>query len=138
MLPRARSAHCATTFCLLVALGLPLQQAWAVDPTDGPRITLTAVSGPAGKGALASPLAEPVLLCGNRWVTGTYVVGSNCYRACISRGGTPASCKASGWVARCQACWSQLMGCPQWTNLSPAAKCRQCSAKYAACMGPLL
>jgi uncharacterized membrane protein AbrB (regulator of aidB expression) len=111
----------------LIALNLHSRQAPAADMSGS---LVAAAMMPIAPGSDAGPpsLVEPVLLCGNRWVTGTYVVGSNCQKACINR--YHQSCTPA-LVAQCTKCWRALQAC---AGLNVQNKCSVCSARYAACM----
>jgi hypothetical protein len=83
----------------------------------------------------APPLAEPVLLCGNRWVEGTYVVGRNCLKACLNGHHPLGECRTRV-VPLCQSCWRQLLACANDHNIPPAVRCKVCSERYVGCMWP--
>ncbi len=61
-----RSALCAFVLTVLVALALHVYQARAEQASSGPVLALAIVPVPLANDELAPPLAEPVLLCGNR------------------------------------------------------------------------
>src|SRR5262249_50306321 len=71
-------------------------------------IPLARVAAPFSKDLPAPVLVEPVLLCGNRWVTGTYVLGQNCRNACVNK--FHSGCTAQ-LVNQCRHCWAQLVQC---------------------------
>jgi hypothetical protein len=121
-------------FALIVFVALTLlgPQARAEDMSTGPAVTL-AMLGPVSKSLPVPPLAEPVLLCGSRWVTGTYVLGWNCAAACRRRH-SAAECVTL--VPLCRRCWSDLQRCAVSPAIPPALRCARCSARYANCMWP--
>ena len=121
---------------MLAALAPQLQPVRAADDSSSPATTLAMVTpAPLDRSVVAPPLAQPVLLCGNRWVTGTYVLANNCRKACVNKhhaGCTPAL------VNQCMSCWRALMQCARQTGMTPQAKCTACSERYAACMSGFL
>jgi hypothetical protein len=83
----------------------------------------------------APPLAEPVLLCGNRWVEGTYVVPRNCMKACLNGHHPLGECQTT-LAPLCLSCWRQLVVCARNRTIPPAERCKVCSERYAECMRP--
>ena len=127
-----RGISCAFAMIVLVALTLAGPQARAEATASAPAMTL-ALLGPAGKSIAVPSLVEPVLLCGSRWVTGTYVLGSNCAAACRRRH-SAAQCVAL--VPLCRRCWRDLQRCAVDPAIPPPLRCQRCSARYANCMWP--
>jgi hypothetical protein len=86
---------------------------------------------------VAPSLAEPVLLCGNRWVEGTYVLRRNCLKACLNPHHSLDECRTK-LVPLCNSCWRRLLACANDHNIPPALRCKVCSERYAHCMWPFL
>jgi hypothetical protein len=107
----------------------------------GPVLSQQAANGPAVQVAMtpaplaAPPLVEPVLLCGNRSVEGTYVVPRNCLGACLRSHHPLGECRTR-LVPLCQSCWRQLVACAGEQNIPPTLRCKVCSERYANCMRP--
>lgn len=129
-----RGISWAFALIVLVALTLPVLQARAEDTPNEQSMTL-AMLGPVGKSIAVPSLVEPVLLCGSRWVTGTYVLGSNCVAACRRRH-SAAECVTL--VPLCRRCWRDLQRCAVSPAIPPPLRCARCSARYANCMWPFL
>jgi hypothetical protein len=132
MAPVSRGTFRAFVLIILVALALPVMHARAEDTANGHAMTL-AMLGPMSKSLPAPSLVEPVLLCGSRWVTGTYVLGSNCAAACRRRH-TVVQCVTL--VPLCQRCWRDLQRCAVDPAIPPPLRCQRCSARYRSCMLP--
>jgi hypothetical protein len=125
-----RNLFCACVLILAAGLcaGPALSQQAA---TDGQVVRVAMTPAPL----TAPPLAEPVLLCGNRYVEGTYVLPRNCLKACLNSHHPLGECRTK-LVPLCQSCWRQLVACAREQNIPPALRCKICSERYAACMGP--
>ena len=117
---------------LLAALASPLP-AQAGDPAN-PVLALAITPAPLANDALAPPIAEPVLLCGNVWVKTKYVLPQNCAKACKNQGHTAAQC--AKLVPLCRSCWQGLQACANNPTIPPAQRCKVCTDRYAACMKP--
>jgi len=124
-----RTAIWAIVLVGSIVLGLPLLQARAEEPAQGPMSLAMVIPAPLDQAA--TPLAEPVLLCGNRWVTGVYVLGSNCRSACQRKFG--AACTAQ-LIEQCTNCWRRLQECAKDSFIPAAQRCARCSERYAFCM----
>jgi hypothetical protein len=98
---------------------------------DGPVVRVAMTPAPL----TAPPLAEPVALCGLRWVEGTYVVPRNCLGACLRSHHPIGECRTR-LVPLCQSCWRQMIACAAEQNIPPALRCKICSERYAGCMFP--
>ena len=101
--------------------------------TDVPVVQVAMTPAPL----TAPPLAEPVLLCGNRWVEGTYVVPRNCLKACLNAHHPLSECRTR-LVPLCNSCWRELVACAANAGIPPALRCKICSERYAWCMRPFL
>src|SRR5437879_1661752 len=101
-----RGTLCAFVLIILGTLYLEARQARATDTSSSPAVTLAMTPAPP----VVPRLAEPVLLCGNRWVNTTYVLGSNCMKACLNEGHSAFECQTT-YVPLCHACWAKLLGC---------------------------
>jgi len=121
----------ALALLAIAAFGFSVQQTRAQDGVSGPPMTLAMVAAPFSKDLSAPALVEPVLLCGNRWVTGTYVLGQNCRNACVNK--FHSGCTAQ-LVNQCRHCWAQLVQCAAQHYGTPAEHCHVCSRNYAECM----
>jgi hypothetical protein len=119
---------------LLVLVAAALGSSVRAGDTSG--MTLAMVPAPLGGQVLAPDVVEPVLLCGNRWVTGDYVLPNNCKKACLNHGHSALACKVK-LVPLCLSCWKKLQACANKPG-SQKAKCISCSKQYAACMKPFL
>ena len=103
---------CRALMLIVAALASPARAGDAVAP-------MTLALAPFSGQVFAPPAAEPVLLCGNRWVNGDYVLSGNCKKACTKLGHPAIVCQVT-LVALCQSCWKQLQGCaakptpPEW------------------------
>jgi hypothetical protein len=124
-----RSAVWASALIVLAVLHLHVHRARATDAAGSPAVTLAMTPAPL----VVPRLAEPTLLCGNRWVNTTYVLGSNCMKACLNEGHSAFECQTT-YVSLCHACWATLLGCAK--NGPPATQCPGCTLHYAACMKP--
>ena len=100
----------------------------------GPVLALAITPAPLASDALAPPLAEPVLLCGPRWVQTTYVLPHNCAAACRRQGHSAAAC--ARLVPLCRACWQRLQTCANNRTIARADRCKVCTDRYEACMKP--
>ena len=99
--------------------------------TDGSVVRVAMTPAPL----IAPPLTEPVLLCGNRWVEGTYVLPRNCLKACLNTHHPLGECRTK-LVPLCQSCWRELVACATNQTIPPAIRCKVCSERYAWCMRP--
>ena len=123
---------CVLTLFAAFAAALPAQ---AGDPANT-MLALAITPAPLGDNALAPPLAEPVLLCGRRWVSTTYVLPQNCAKACKNAGHSAAEC--AKLVPLCRSCWKELQVCANNRTIPPAERCKVCTDRYAACMKPFI
>lgn len=126
------------SICRNLCVALALIAALGSAQAENARVTLAMTPAPLGSQAIAPLAAQPVLLCGNRWANGDYVVGGNCQKACTN--GHPAFLCQTTLVALCKSCWKQLQDCaakPTQPGTS-GVKCVACSALYADCMKPFL
>lgn len=122
---------CVLTLLVALASALPAR---ASDPAPGPVLALAITPAPLADDALAPPLAEPVLLCGNVWVKTKYVLPQNCAKACKNQGHSAAAC--AKLVPLCRSCWQQLQACANNRTIPPAQRCKVCTDRYEACMKP--
>ena len=126
------------SICRNLCAALALMAALGPAQAENARVTLAMTPAPLGGEAIA-PLAQPVLLCGNRWVNGDYVLSGNCQKACKNLGHPAFLCQTT-LVALCQSCWKQLEQCAAKPTDpgTGGVKCVACSASYAECMKPFL
>jgi len=66
----------------------------------------------------------------------TYVLGHNCYRACILKGKPPGLCQQL--AVRCRSCWGAFIACRARVGHLPGYSCQTCSNRYATCIRPFL
>jgi len=66
----------------------------------------------------------------------TYVLGHNCYRACILKGRPPGLCQQL--AVRCRSCWAGFISCRARVGHLPGYSCQTCSNRYAYCIRPFL
>jgi hypothetical protein len=118
--------------CVLILLAFV--QALPARAGDATVLALAITPAPLASDALAPPLAEPVLLCGPRWVATTYVLPRNCARACRTQGHPAVAC--TKLVPLCRACWQQLQACANDRTIPRADRCKACTGRYEACMKP--
>ena len=121
---------CVLALLAALAYAPPAQ---AGDAAAG-KLALAITPAPLADNALAPPLAEPVLLCGARWVNTTYVLPQNCAAACKNQGHSAAEC--AKLVPLCRSCWKELQVCANNRTIPPAERCKVCTDRYAACMKP--
>lgn len=124
---------CYALALIVAMLGAPLAQAGDAGGT----ITLAMSPAPLGSPQIAPTLVQPVLLCGNRWVKGDYVLPNNCLKACLNSGHSAVECKDK-LVPLCEGCWKELLACAKAGNAPQAVKCTNCSEHYAKCMAVFL